>query len=99
MEVRVAAADDVPLSTAFGRPTAYVAVHRYVHDPFARYFLTVQDIMLAHGGRPHWGKLHSLDATRLRSRYPRFDEVTALRADVDPQGLWRNAYLGRVLGY
>ncbi len=99
MEIRVAAADDIPLSTAYGRPTAYVAVHRYVHEPFAQYFLAVQDIMLAHGGRPHWGKLHSLDASALRTRYPRFDEIAALRRDVDPTGLWRNDYVGRVFGY
>jgi FAD/FMN-containing dehydrogenase len=69
---------------------------RVSHEP---YFADVERLLREMGGRPHWGKLHSLDATRLRSRYPRFDEVTALRADVDPQGLWRNAYLGRVLGY
>lgn len=99
MEVRVAAADDIPLSTASGRPTAYVAVHRYFREPFARYFLAVQEIMLAHGGRPHWGKMHSLDAAALRARYPRFDEIRDLRREVDPGGLWRNDYLGRVLGY
>ncbi|MEO7124680.1 MAG: D-arabinono-1,4-lactone oxidase [Nakamurella sp.] len=99
LEVRVAAADDIPLSTAYGRATAYVAVHRYVHEPFGRYFLAVQDIMLSHGGRPHWGKLHSLDAAVLRGRYPRFADITELRREVDPKGLWRNEYLGRVLGY
>jgi L-gulonolactone oxidase len=99
MEIRTAAADDIPLSTAYRRPTAYVAVHRYVHDPFAQYFLAVQEIMLAYGGRPHWGKLHSLDAAELRRRYPRFDEMIKLRREVDPAGLWRNDYLGRIFGY
>jgi L-gulonolactone oxidase len=98
MEIRVAAADDVPLSTAYGRPTAYVAVHRFVADPFARYFLGVQDILLSCGGRPHWGKLHSLDAARLRPRYPLFDQVTAVRRQVDPAGVFSNTYLERVLG-
>ncbi len=98
MEIRVAAADDVPLSTAYRRPTAYIAVHRFVADPFARYFLGVEQILLACGGRPHWGKLHSLDADRLRARYPLFDQVAALRAEVDPHGLFSNAYLERVLG-
>lgn len=98
LEIRVAAADDIPLSTAYRRPTAYVAAHRFVAEPYAQYFLAVQEIMLGYGGRPHWGKLHSLDAARLRARYPRFDEVTALRRDVDPSGLFGNAYLDRVLG-
>ena len=30
VEVRVAAADDIWLSTAYGRDTAYVAIHQYV---------------------------------------------------------------------
>ena len=98
MEIRVAAADDVPLSTAYGRPTAYVAVHRFVADPFARYFLGVQEILLSCGGRPHWGKLHTLDAARLRTLYPQFDQVAALRREVDPVGVFGNAYLDRVLG-
>ena len=54
--------------------------------------------MLAHGGRPHWGKMHTLDATALRARYPRFDDFTALRDRLDPHRAFRNPYLDRVLG-
>ncbi len=50
------------------------------------------------GGRPHWGKLHSLDAGRLRPLYPRFDEFRRIRAEVDPVGRFGNAYLTRVFG-
>ncbi len=98
LEIRTAAADEIPLSTAYGRPTAYIAVHRFTGDPFARYFLAVEEILLRHGGRPHWGKLHSLGAAGLRGRYPRFDEVRALQREVDPAGRWINPYLARVLG-
>ena len=59
IEVRSAAADDVPLSTAFGRETMYIAVHRFVKDDFAEYFRVVEQICRRHGGRPHWGKIHS----------------------------------------
>ncbi len=98
LEIRVAAADDVWLSTAYQRPSAYIAVHRYYRESFAEYFLAVQEILLGYGGRPHWGKLHTLDAQQLAERYPRFDEVRAIRAAVDPGGLFRNPYLDRVLG-
>ena len=83
---------------AYQRPCAYVAVHRYYREPFAGYFLAVEEILLRYGGRPHWGKLHSLDAEQLDERYPRFQDVRAARADVDPGGLFRNPYLDRVLG-
>ncbi len=54
--------------------------------------------MLAHGGRPHWGKMHTLTARQLRERYPRFDDFTALRDRLDPDRIFANAYLERVLG-
>ena len=98
VEVRFAAADDRWLSTAHGRATAYIAVHRYWREDPTEYFEAVEQIMLSFGGRPHWGKMHTLDATALRARYPRFDEFTALRDRLDPERMFRNAYLDRVLG-
>lgn len=98
VEVRFAAADDIPLSTAFDRDSAYVAVHQYVGLPHERYFRAVEDIMGAVGGRPHWGKLHGLRAATLRARYPCFDEFVALRDELDPDRVFANRYLDRVLG-
>lgn len=98
VEVRFAAADDVWLSTAHGRATAYVAVHQYARLPHERYFDAVEGIVTEVGGRPHWGKLHGLDATRLRELYPRFDDFLAARDAADPGGVFANAYTDRVLG-
>ncbi|WP_193598351.1 D-arabinono-1,4-lactone oxidase [Microbacterium sp. YJN-G] len=98
VEVRFAAADDLWLSTASGRDTAYIAVHRYWRVDPREYFDAVEEVMLRHGGRPHWGKLHGLDAARLRERYPRFDDFIALRDRLDPQRLFGNRHLERVLG-
>ncbi len=98
VEVRVAAADDVWLSPAYGRDVAYLAVHQYARRPHARYFAAVEDIATAAGGRPHWGKLHSRDAVSLRPVYPRFDDFRAVRDRLDPERTFANAYLDRVLG-
>ncbi|MGP3923742.1 D-arabinono-1,4-lactone oxidase [Streptomyces sp. 8N616] len=98
VEVRVAPADDIALSTASGRESAYIAVHMYQGTPHQAYFTAVERIMTAHGGRPHWGKLHSRDAEYLAGVYPRFGEFTALRDRLDPQRVFGNAYLRRVLG-
>jgi L-gulono-1,4-lactone dehydrogenase len=97
VEVRVAAADDRWLSTGYGRETAYLAVHRYVREPYADYFAAVADIVGSEG-RPHWGKLHELDAAALAPRYPRFAEAVALRDRLDPERRFANAYTDRVLG-
>ncbi|WP_269856575.1 D-arabinono-1,4-lactone oxidase [Streptomyces sp. RPT161] len=98
VEVRVAPADDITLSTASGRDTAYVAVHMYRGSRHQEYFTAVERIMTAHQGRPHWGKLHSRDAEYLARVYPRFGEFQALRDRLDPQRLFANDYLRRVLG-
>jgi L-gulonolactone oxidase len=98
VEVRVAAADDIPLSTASGRATAYIAAHVPAGNDPGPWFDALEQIAGDVGGRPHWGKLHGLDAEQLRDRYPRFDEFVAVRDRLDPGGLLSNAYLDRVLG-
>jgi FAD-linked oxidoreductase len=98
VEVRVAPADDIALSTASGRDSAYVAVHMYRGSGYQRYFTQVEQIMVAHGGRPHWGKLHTRDAEYFRGAYPRFGEFTELRDRLDPDRVFTNNYLRRVLG-
>ncbi|MEE2061185.1 D-arabinono-1,4-lactone oxidase [Rhodococcus artemisiae] len=98
IEVRFAAADDVWLSTAHQRDTAYVAVHQFHRGEHREYFSAVEAIAQSVGGRPHWGKLHGLTAAELSRAYPRFDDVLAVRDRVDPQRVFGNAYLQRVLG-
>ncbi|MDZ8172072.1 D-arabinono-1,4-lactone oxidase [Microbacterium xanthum] len=98
IEVRFAAADDRWLSTAYGRDSAYIAVHRYWREDPSEYFEAVEQIMLTHGGRPHWGKMHTLGVSQLRDRYPHFDDFVALRDRLDPERLFGNRYLSRVLG-
>ncbi|SNS15737.1 D-arabinono-1,4-lactone oxidase [Actinacidiphila glaucinigra] len=98
VEVRTAPADDIALSTASGRDTAYVAVHMYRGSRYQEYFTAVEQIMTAHQGRPHWGKVHTRDADYFAKAYPRFAEFTALRDRLDPDRLFRNDYLRRVLG-
>ena len=98
IEVRVAAADDIPLSTAGGRESAYVAVHVPIGVDHAPYFSAVEQIVAEHDGRPHWGKMHNLDSARLRKLYPDFDVFVSLRDRLDPEGRFANAYLDRVLG-
>jgi FAD-linked oxidoreductase len=98
VEVRVAPADDLWLSTASERDTAYIAVHLYRGTADQGYFTEVEKIMTAHQGRPHWGKLHTRDAEYLSSVYPHFGEFAALRDKVDPERRFGNDYLRRVLG-
>lgn len=98
VEVRVAPADDVPLSTAYGRDSAYVAVHVFRGTDPRPWFDAVEAVMREVGGRPHWGKLHSLGEDDLRELYPRFQDFLDVRQQLDPERRFTNAYLDRVLG-
>jgi len=98
IEVRVAPADDLWLSTASGRDSAYIAFHVYHPSPHEEYFRETEAIMTAAAGRPHWGKMHTRDAEYLRGVYPRFGEFVALRDKLDPERRFGNSYLRQVLG-
>ena len=98
VEVRVAAADDIWLSTAYGRDSAYIAIHQYVGLPYRDYFGLFESIAATVGGRPHWGKMHTLDASRLGALYPRFADFHRVRDETDPERRFANPYLEQVFG-
>ena len=98
VEVRFTAADDVPLSTAFERESAYIAVHVFKGMQYEPYFKDVEAILKNYGARPHWGKLHFQNAADLALQYRRFDDFLALRNRLDPQRVFANEYLTQVFG-
>jgi FAD-linked oxidoreductase len=98
IEVRSAAQDDLMLSTAAARASGYIAVHRYWRNDPTEYFAGVEAIMIAHEGRPHWGKRHTRTAEYLSEQYPRFCEFVGVRDRLDPDRMFGNDYLTRVLG-
>jgi L-gulono-1,4-lactone dehydrogenase len=97
-EVRFSAGDDALLSTAHERDTCYIAAHQYRGMEFESFFRGVEEIMDDYGGRPHWGKRHYQRAETLRERYPAWDRFQAVRARLDPDGVFANDYARRVLG-
>ncbi len=98
-EIRTIAAEEHWLSGSQGR--AAVGLHfTWVRDePAVRALLpTIEDVVLPLGGRPHWGKVFVTEHAQLRQAYPRLDDFAGLRARLDPQGKFGNAFLARVLG-
>lgn len=98
IEVRCAAGDDVPLSTASGRETMYIAAHRFAKEDYAEYFRVLEGIFNRHGGRPHWGKIHTRTSAQLRELYPRFDDFCDLRGRLDPDGMFGNRFTDSLFG-
>ncbi len=98
IEIRALPADDIPLSMANGRETAFLAVHVSSGTPFEKYFRGVEAIMDEVEGRPHWGKMHFQTASKLAPRYSEWSKFQKVREAWDPRGRFANAYTDRVLG-
>ena len=98
VEVRFTASDDVPLSTSFGRESAYIAVHVFKGMEYEPFFRDVEDILRGYEARPHWGKIHHRRAEELETLYPRFLDFLVMRDRLDPARVFQNDYTKQVLG-
>jgi len=99
LEVRFVARDQESfLSPSWGRDTGYIAAHMYAGMPWEPFLRAVQEVALAHDGRPHWGKRHFLTADDLAPKYPMWDRFQEVRRTFDPDGVFTNDHVHRVLG-
>ena len=98
VEVRFVPGDDVPLSTAYGRDSVYLAFHTNPQTDHTDYFARVEELLRGYDGRPHWGKLHQRTAADLAPAYPRWQDFLAMRDRLDPDRIFVNPYIERVLG-
>ncbi|GCE30279.1 FAD-binding oxidoreductase [Dictyobacter alpinus] len=96
VECRFVHEDDIWLSPAYQRPSAYIAVHMYRGMPYREYFQQIEEIFKRYQGRPHWGKMHTQNGSSLAQLYPRWDDFKRIRAELDPHGLFLNDYLQRL---
>ena len=98
MEYRHVASDGAWLSPFFGGPRASIAIHSSPEENYDFFFSEFEPLYLSKGGRPHWGKLHSLGASTLAGLYPQFKLFNELRKDLDPSGKFLNPHLSRIFG-
>lgn len=98
IEARIIAPDDAWLSPFYGRESGSIAVHAWYKEDHDWMFRLVEPVLREAGGRPHWGKLHSLGAPELKALYPMFAEADRVRRAVDPQGRMVNPFLRRIFG-
>src|SRR6478672_5623837 len=98
-ELRTVAADEHWLSSAYGEDV--VGAHfTWVRDPERVYAVlpALEEALLPLGARPHWGKCFVAARDRLEPLYPRMGDFRALRDRVDPDRVFDNAFLQRVIG-
>lgn len=98
LEYRYVKGDDLWLSMDEGGDRAAISVHRTASEDYRPLFNAVEPIFWKYGGRPHWGKVHSLGHAQLTKLYPRFEDFRRLRAELDPQGRLLNDHLKKLFG-
>ncbi|HKI73207.1 MAG TPA: D-arabinono-1,4-lactone oxidase, partial [Pseudomonadales bacterium] len=98
LEYRIIGGDDTWLSMFSGGPRVSISVHRMAKYDYKPYFNLIEPIFWKYGGRPHWGKVHTLGYKQLKALYPRFDDFIAIRNSLDPEGRMLNGYLRGLFG-
>jgi FAD/FMN-containing dehydrogenase len=93
VECRFTAADDALLSPNVGGATAVVSVSGEPGTDYWPFLADCDAIFRAHGGRPHWGKLHFMTRERVDELFPEIDRFRELRRELDPDGVFLNDHL------
>jgi len=97
LEYRYVARDDSMLSMSSGHEDhVAISVHRVASEDYRPYFDVIEPIFWKYGGRPHWGKIHTLGAAQLTELYPDFARFQQIREDIDPRGRMLNAHLRKL---
>lgn len=98
MEVRTVAADDFWLSPFYRRQTCSIAVHHDAPRDPKPFFSAIEPIFRKYGGRPHWGKMHSLTSADFEKLYPRWKDAMDVRRSLDPDRKFVTPYIARLIG-
>lgn len=98
IEYRYTQRDDVWLSMFHERDGCSISVHQFADEAHGAYFAEVERVFWRYEGRPHWGKLHGLDAAGLARLYPRWQDFLAVREALDPAGRMLNPHLRDLFG-
>jgi len=98
-EVRTVAADDLWLSPAHQRDSACVHfTWKQLPAEVEALLPEIEERLAPFAPRPHWGKVFTLDPEVVRAQYPRLGDFLSLRERLDPQRVFGNAYVDRLLG-
>ncbi len=95
-EVRFIKSDDIWLSPFNGRETASIAVHRFHKEDYHAMFAAIEPIMQKYQGRPHWGKLNTMNKQQFAAHYAHWNDFKEVRHQLDPQGRFLNPYLASI---
>jgi alditol oxidase len=97
-EIRTVAADQLWMSTAYGRDTVCFHFSFKPDQAGVDALMPKIEAQIADcNPRPHWGKAFAMGHDTLVERYPRMEEFERLANRLDSQGVFRNTYLERTV--
>ncbi len=88
--LRMTRSDTFSLSPCFGRDTYWIDLFFDGRD--SQFDINLTEAVEDCGSRCHWGKYLALAPAHLRGQYPRLDQFKKVKAELDPDGLFANAY-------
>ena len=96
VEYRTQPGEQSLLSPTRGMASVTISLHQAMDLPYEPLFRDAEAVFRAHDGRPHWGKLHFLSSDEMAHLYPELPAFRAIRAELDPDGVFTNDYLARL---
>lgn len=97
-EIRSIAADDLWMSPCYQQDS--VAIHFTLKQDMAgvcQLLPKIEEAIAPYNAKPHWGKLFTLDAKTLQSRYSRMDDFKNQVVKLDPDGKLRNTFIDQYI--
>jgi len=97
-EIRTIDADNFWMSPCRKQPS--VTIHftwKQDWQAVSQLLPVIEKELSAFNARPHWGKLFTMSATTLASRYEKLQEFKNMIAMYDPKGKFRNEFLNKTI--
>ena len=95
-EIRTIAADDLWMSPFYKQDSVALHFTWKQNWPAVRKLLPkIEKELSSYGVKPHWGKLFTIPAKTLASRYKKMEEFKTFIGEYDPKGKFRNDFLAK----
>lgn len=94
---RTIKADDAYISSMYKRESVTISLHHNAGLPYEEYFNAIEPIFKKYGGRPHWGKKHTMKAPAIKKLFPEWEKFHEYRKKFDPQGVFLTLYMKELL--
>jgi L-gulono-1,4-lactone dehydrogenase len=98
VRMRLGSAEPGWLHPAHGRATGWVAVRIPRGTDPGPVVRRTAEVLRGFDGRPHWGTRHDVALADLAATYPRLADFRRVRDDYDPDRVFTNPALARLLG-